>query len=80
MLRYSICLRQQQGYCCVEYSVCSDTDQSNFSFDQQDTDSPGVAKVGTDCITAVIAGTYSSGDYITIEGMKNRHTRFFRIT
>ena len=41
-LRYSICIRQEEGFCCVEYYVCPDQDvqlpgavsaPAGFSFD-----------------------------------------------
>jgi len=50
--QYSICIRQEAGMCCNEYSVCSDT---------------GSMSLGTEAATAV-QGSLCSKDYVEIEG------------
>lgn len=31
LFSYTICVRQEEGFCCVEYSVCSEDDNSGFT-------------------------------------------------
>ncbi len=45
-LRYSICIRPAEGYCCVLYQVCSDP--SSYTLSAEDT---AEAKIGTNCAT-----------------------------
>ncbi len=52
MCRYSICVRQEDGFCCVEYQVCPDQRgtlpgglPSGFSFDGTQANS----RVDTNC-------------------------------
>ncbi|TRY81036.1 hypothetical protein TCAL_13448 [Tigriopus californicus] len=52
---YSVCIRQEAGFCCIEYSVCSDA--NSFSIDTNKM--LMMSKVETECLTI---------DYITIEG------------
>jgi len=40
---YNICIRQERGYCCVQYSVCSDA--NSYTLDND----PAMAKVDTNC-------------------------------
>ncbi|TRY80433.1 hypothetical protein TCAL_15490, partial [Tigriopus californicus] len=51
---YSVCIRQEAGFCCIEYSVCSDA--NSFSIDTNMM--LMMSKVETECLTI---------DYITIE-------------
>lgn len=67
---YEICVRQEQGYCCIEYSVCG-TDLSNFSLNNvvaliQDTAKSVVGSVCFATTTGVASDT--TADYIVIEG------------
>jgi hypothetical protein len=64
---YSHCIRQEQGYCCVQYTVCSDT--SSFSWDSNEANTK--ALTGTNCGDSPTADAYTSADYITIEGSAN---------
>ncbi|XP_059097601.1 uncharacterized protein LOC131891925 [Tigriopus californicus] len=52
---YSICIRQEAGFCCIEYSLCPDA--NSFSIDTNMM--LMMAKVETECFSV---------DYITIEG------------
>lgn len=53
--RYAICIRQELGYCCVEYTVCPDDDALGFTLGVVDV----MAKLEMDCATL---------DYVGIEG------------
>jgi len=66
---YSHCIRQEQGFCCVEYSVCSDSDDQ-FSLDNEVVVGDAAAITGTSCFLTD-ATTVASGDYITIEASGN---------
>lgn len=57
---YNICIRQELGFCCTKYHVCSDA-TSAFTLDDIDTDTSPDSKIGTQC----------SDDYIEIEGSSN---------
>ena len=54
---YNICIRQEQGSCCVKYSVCSDT----YPFAIQN-----VATIAA----AAYSGSYCSLDFLEITGLK----------
>jgi len=54
--QYNICLRQEAGFCCVEYSVCADTNSYSLF----------VTKEGG--MEQSEATTACSADYLTIEG------------
>lgn len=65
---YSHCIRQAQGFCCIEYSVCSDS-ADQFSLDnEQNMANMYQAMTQTDCV-ATDATTVATGDYILIEGI-----------
>eukprot|EP00094_Tigriopus_californicus_P014304 TCALIF_13869-PA protein Name:"Protein of unknown function" AED:0.27 eAED:0.27 QI:11/0.5/0.2/0.6/0.75/0.6/5/0/193 len=53
---YAICIRQELGYCCVEYSVCPDVEDTGFTLGVND---EGMAYQDNDC---------ASFDFIGIEG------------
>merc|ERR1711953_628549 len=59
--QYSHCIRQECGYCCIQYQVCSDA--SSWSIDQGET-----AMTGTTATANVVPGidTWCSHDYIGI--------------
>ena len=50
---YNICIRQERGYCCVQYSVCSDA--NSYTLDND----PAMAKVDTNC----------AADFLGIDGI-----------
>jgi hypothetical protein len=50
-----MCIRQEEGYCCIQYTQCTDTNP--FSLDQKST---------TADTTDI--GTYCTNDYIEIPG------------
>jgi len=50
---YNICIRQEQGYCCVQYSVC--TDDNSYTLDAD----IAMAKTDTNC----------SDDFLGIDGI-----------
>ena len=55
---YSICLRQELGFCCVNYAVCNDDGITDpFSLDTDQT-APVASKIDSDC----------TKDYIGISG------------
>ena len=54
VIRYPACIRQEAGYCCVEYHPCEDQTDA-FTLHAND----ATAKVDTQCVSL---------DYITIEG------------
>lgn len=64
---YSHCIRQAAGYCCVEYSTCTDS-VDQFSLDNEAAAGSEVSMVGVECETVADGNTVSSGDYIVIEG------------
>ena len=51
--RQNICIRQEAGMCCIQYSPCSDS--NSWAFDNKVDDD---TKIGTNC----------SQDYIEISG------------
>ena len=53
---YNICIRQQAGYCCVEYSLCSDTNSWTLDADADISDTPDL---DTQC---------NSDDHLRIQG------------
>eukprot|EP00095_Tigriopus_kingsejongensis_P012505 snap_masked-scaffold221_size251850-processed-gene-1.8 protein:Tk12505 transcript:snap_masked-scaffold221_size251850-processed-gene-1.8-mRNA-1 annotation:"hypothetical protein SINV_00302" len=57
---YAICIRQEEGMCCIEYTPCADTNSYSFNAIEADPDD-GTAKQDTDCATF---------DYIGIEGVQ----------
>ena len=57
---YKICVRQEMGFCCTQYSICDDT---AFEIDSQIADDPAIA--GNEDVAAT--GTGCSLDYILIE-------------
>jgi len=65
---YNACIRQESGFCCVQYQVCSDP--NSYSLDNQlDSSIAANAKavVGTSCVTKATApDTTSTADYIEI--------------
>lgn len=56
--QYSACVRQEEGYCCVQWSVCGDQD-SSFSIDGGD--APTISGVDTAC-TQDYLGIDTSGN------------------
>ena len=50
---YNICVRKEDGYCCIRYYPCSDT--GSFSIEESSSDATAV---GTNCAT----------DYVLIDG------------
>ena len=54
MIRYDICIRQEEGFCCVQYSLC---EADSFEIDGKD----GIDKSVTSACT---------NDYIEISGFK----------
>ena len=50
---YATCIRQEEGYCCVRYSLCADT--NSWDIDNSQTAASGI---GSEC-------TY---DYVGIQG------------
>ncbi len=47
-IRYSICIRAESGYCCVEYTPC--TDDNSWSIDKNDAALANQASItGTEC-------------------------------
>ena len=66
---YNHCIRQAAGFCCVEYSVCSE-DADNFSLDNEAKPAADMKSlVGSECLTpGTGADTTTTGDYIVIEG------------
>jgi len=50
---YGICIRQEEGYCCIQYTLCSDP--NSFSLTMLN----AAAKLDTDCVT----------DYVGIAGV-----------
>jgi len=69
---YPICIRQEAGFCCVEYKVCTDTWSFSLdnAIDQSAANAMAKSNVGTNCITpSANAGTSDfSGDFIEIDG------------
>ena len=57
-LRYSVCIRPEEGFCCVEYQVCPD-EAMGFTFDTLAANTN--SKQDDACITST-----NSADYITI--------------
>lgn len=57
--QYSICIRQEEGFCCTQYSLCSD--ESSFTLDDVNNAAGAEAE----------HGTYCDEDYVTIEGSSN---------
>ena len=60
--RYSVCIRQEEGYCCVQYMLCSENPNRSFGIDNN---AAGAALALQDAC---------SQDYIGIAG-KNMHTQ-----
>eukprot|EP00095_Tigriopus_kingsejongensis_P009694 snap_masked-scaffold84_size396325-processed-gene-2.16 protein:Tk09694 transcript:snap_masked-scaffold84_size396325-processed-gene-2.16-mRNA-1 annotation:"conserved hypothetical protein" len=58
--QYAICIRQEEGMCCIEYTPCADMNSYSFNAIEADPDD-GTAKQDTDCATF---------DYIGIEGVQ----------
>ena len=56
IFRYSVCIRQEQGHCCVSYILCQDETKA-WSIDLTADGTP-TGKTGDDC----------TGDYIGISG------------
>ena len=56
LFRQNICIRQEAGFCCIQYSPCSDT--NSWAFDNKIN---GETKIGTNC----------SEDYVEISGKSN---------
>lgn len=54
--RYTVCIRQEEGFCCNLYTACSDS--SSFTLDDNNSDGTPEALHGSEC----------SDDYIEIEG------------
>lgn len=56
---YNICMRKEQGYCCIQYQVCDETTYANvFSLYRKAVDASSISQVVTEC----------TEDYITIAG------------
>ena len=58
--RYNQCVRQEAGYCCIEYQVCSDTDSFTLSIIQTMA-AMLAAALDTDCSLDYITISASSG-------------------
>lgn len=68
---YSVCMRQEAGYCCIKYTVCDEdaTDQKNsFSL------FPDISATYTALTSHAIDVSSCTQDYITIEGGKSTCT------
>merc|ERR1719412_1095769 len=57
---YNICIRQEQGACCIKYSLCGDT--LSYSI-QNFVTTPGIAG-------GAYSGSYCTVDYLEITGLK----------
>ena len=55
---YNICIRQEQGACCIKYSLCEDT----YSF--------AIMNLEQSVATGANQGTYCDADHIEITGLK----------
>ena len=53
-LSYNVCIRQEEGYCCVRYSLCADTSSWDLN--------PNPATISG-------SGTECSYDYVGIQGV-----------
>ncbi len=62
--RYSVCVRREAGFCCVNYNVCADQMAAGFTFDTTQ-----AAMTDNNCLGA--AGVASTVDYISIPGSGN---------
>ena len=62
--RYSICIRAEAGFCCVQYTVCQDVDNP-FSLDTTMT----MAMVDDACLTVDYVGISSMGVQYHIPGL-----------
>ncbi len=58
LVRYSSCLRQEKGYCCVKFSSCADADSFSLS---------KVNAAGT-VVSAATDSNCNSYDYVLIAG------------
>ena len=56
---YSICVRPEMGYCCVQYSVCSDT--NSWTIHEDDGTAISAGKTDTDCSLDFISIAGASG-------------------
>jgi len=68
---YSVCIRQEAGYCCVEYYPCSDDD----AFTPAMISDPLVAKFDTACFTEDYIGIEASGSLCRVSE-QNLHGRY----
>ena len=59
IFRYTICVRQESGYCCIEYSICSDT--NSWTLDT-DTGIDNTADLDTQC---------NADDHLKIQGISD---------
>ena len=57
---YNICIRQEQGACCIKYSLCSDTYSWAIS-------NPGPA---APVAAGALTGSWCASDHIEITGLK----------
>ena len=56
--QYSICIRQEEGYCCVQYMVCADANSMSLDGNVGANNINNLPFTGTDCVQ----------DYLEIEG------------
>ena len=66
---YNICIRQEAGYCCVQYQVCPD-ESSNDSFTLsafKDTEAARIATQDSEC----------TADYVTIAASSATCSRYY---
>ena len=76
---YNICIRQEAGYCCVEYSLCSDANSWTLSTNADITDT---ADLDTQCDAddhlkiQGLSGQCDSGDFNAVLHTKICGTKF----
>ena len=63
--RYDICIRSEEGFCCVQYSVCAD-ETNPFSLSTQDRFQGMTAITVTEDVTALV-DTGCFEDFIVID-------------
>eukprot|EP00095_Tigriopus_kingsejongensis_P007396 maker-scaffold112_size353035-snap-gene-1.18 protein:Tk07396 transcript:maker-scaffold112_size353035-snap-gene-1.18-mRNA-1 annotation:"PREDICTED: uncharacterized protein LOC101893744" len=69
---YSICIRQEAGFCCVEYSVCPDVAETSMTLSLGDS----AAKLDRECATEDYVGIPGSGGFCSPNGPMNLHSRY----
>jgi len=80
---YRACVRQEEDYCCVKYSVCSDTNAYDFNLDQgflANANAPVNTLGKTDTTTAVttyaLIGTYCTTNNNGVGGLANNEDSY----